>query len=186
MSYINGNIESKNIFEKIDIKNHRNFIETGTYLGNGIRWGLKYFDKVISIEILDEYYNGAEKNFKGEDKLTLIKGDSGVVLGDILESTEGPSFIFLDAHGAIDVQGPNPLYKELSLIKNHKIKNHIIAIDDVRRIGDKSDPCWSKVDLDELKSKLKEINSEYNVFVYKDLLIAALNENLDSQWWEND
>ena len=180
-----GNIGSKNILEKIKPSNHKIFIETGTYLGNGTQWALDNFKEVITIEILDEYYKKAIERFKDESRLTLVKGSSADRMEEILNDIDEACFIFLDAHGDINVQGPNPLYKEISAIKNHKVKNHIVAIDDVRRIGDPSDPCWSKVSLDTLKESLKEVNNEYEIFVFKDTLIAALKEDLDLQWWEN-
>ena len=95
----------------------------------------------------------------------------------ILAEKNQPCFIFLDAHGDINLSGPNPLYNELEAIKNDSIKNHIIVIDDLRRIGDPSDPCWSKVSIDELKNQMQEINVEYEVLEYNDMLIALLPED---------
>jgi len=179
MSWVAGNLESKKIFEMLN--NNKNiFIETGTQSGNGVKWALGHFDKVISIEILDEYYNKTNNRFVGysKDRLALIKGNSGDVIESILSDIDEACFIYLDAHGDISDAGPNPLYKELSVIKEHKIKNHLIVIDDVRRFGDMGDPCWSKIDVDVLKEKIKEVNDEYEIFIHKDMLIGCLKEDL--------
>ena len=83
----------KNIFEKIKIDEHKIFIETGTYLGSGVKWGLKYFDKVISIEILDEYYDKAVKMFKDEDKLLLVK-EILVICWEIFLTTQADRVLY--------------------------------------------------------------------------------------------
>jgi len=49
-------------------------------------------------------------------------------------------------------------------------------------MGDTSDPCWGKVDIEKLKKLLMDINSEYNVFEFKDTLIACLEEDINTVW----
>lgn len=183
VDYILGNIESKNVFQRVK-ENKRVFIETGTQHGNGIAWGLKHFDKVYSIEILDQWYLPACERFKGNDKVNLIKGDSGEVIGNILKEVNEPCFIYLDAHGDISDAGPNPLYRELNLIKEDLVKNHLIILDDIRRYGDMTDPNWSKIGMEKLHELLYNINNEYEIFEFKDMLVAALKEDLNVQWWE--
>ena len=43
MGYEYGNIESKNLFERIK-KTKKVYVETGTYYGGGIDYGLNHFD----------------------------------------------------------------------------------------------------------------------------------------------
>ena len=68
-------------------------------------------------------------------------------------------------------------------------------IDDLRRIGDSSDPCWSQVSVNQLKQQLKEINKNYCITEYNDMIVAALKEDFNDEiinklktekkWWEN-
>jgi len=181
MNYVLGSIGSKDIFKKL--KNNKNiYIETGLYRGGGVDWAVNYFDEVHSIELFKPYYDACVEKYKDNTKVKLHFGDSRTKLSEILNSLNEPCFIFLDAHGDIDDTGPNPLYEELKSIKNNSIKNHIILIDDVRRMGDVSDPCWGEVDIEKLKEMLQEINSEYSVFEFKDLLIACLDEDINDTW----
>tara|TARA_A100001391_G_C4930712_1_gene241700 strand:- start:7 stop:582 length:576 start_codon:yes stop_codon:yes gene_type:complete len=173
-----GDISSKEIFGLIRFdRPQQTYIETGTYRGNGISWADGYFKTIHSIEIHEPFYTPCVEKFKDNPKVKIHLGDSRTVLPEILNEITEPCFIFLDAHGDINVQGPNPLYNELEAIKNHPIKNHIIVIDDLRRIGDPSDPCWSKVSIDELKNQLQDINSQYTVMEYNDMIVAMLPED---------
>ena len=181
MDYVFGSIGSKDIFKKLK-KTKSIYIETGFYRGGGVEWALNNFDDVHSIELFEPFYEAGIEKFKGNSKVNLHLGDSKIKLGEILNQLNQPCFIVLDAHGDIKQTGPNPLYEELKSIKNNSIKNHTILIDDVRRIGDESDPCWSKVDIEELKSRLIDINNEYVVFEFKDILVACLQEEIINEW----
>jgi len=183
MDYKYGSIKSKNIFKKIK-KNKKIIIETGTYLGKGVEWALKHFDRVISIELLDKFYEPVAEKFKENDRVTIVKGNSADVLSTILEDIDESCFIYLDAHGDIKEAGLNPLYKELKAINEHLIKTHIIIIDDVRRFGVENDPNWIRIDIKRLKKMLYEINNDYRIFTFKDMLVAALKEDLNLEWWD--
>mgnify|MGYP001397964793 CR=1 FL=1 len=173
-----GDISTKKLFALIKFdRPQQTYIETGTYLGNGIAWANTYFNEIHSIEIHEPFYTPSAQRFKDNSKVHVHLGDSRTKLAEILDTKNEPCFIFLDAHGDINVQGPNPLYNELNTIKNHPVKNHIIVIDDLRRIGDPSDPCWSKVSIDELKAQLQDINSQYNILEYNDMLVAILPQD---------
>ena len=188
MDYEYGNIETKNLFENIK-KTKKIYVETGTYNGGGVDWALNHFDEIHSIEISEKFYEPCVEKYKDIPKVKLHFGDSRIKLPEILNTINEPCFIFLDAHGDINDQGPNPLYNELNSIKNNSIKNHIIVLDDVRRMGDPSDECWSKVDIKKLKEMLTDINSDYKIFEFKDTLIASLKEDLVEktyQWWEEN
>ena len=123
----------------------------------------------------DLSFKGRQEYFNG--KLTLINGDSTEVLKQLLSTIDEPICFWLDAHagaqkyarGTEDV----PLLSELEVIKNHHIKNHIIAIDDAHLFGqiqyDKEGNVvcdYSHVPFDTVKEKLLEINSSYDVGLY--------------------
>lgn len=118
--------------------------------------------KVDKIEKYNYFFN---------KKLVLINGDSSKYLAEVLKEVDEPALIWLDAHagaqkyarGVEDV----PLLRELDAIKNHHIKNHIIAIDDSHLFGHKQISngevvCdYSHVPYSIVDSKLKEINPDY-------------------------
>lgn len=171
-----GLLSSKDIFGLI--KNNQNiYVETGTWKGKGIEWAKENFKEVHSIELWKPYYDNCINLFKNDSNVHIHLGDSREKLPELLNKINEKTFIFLDAHGDIKDTGPNPLYVELEAIKNLQIKNHIIVIDDLRRIGDSSDPCWSQVSVDELKRQLKEINDDYYIVEYNDMIVAALEED---------
>ena len=124
----------------------------------------------------DKFFSGSEYYF--DNKLKLICGDSPKVLEDILLNIDEPVCCWLDAHagaskyarGDCDV----PLLKELDVISNHHIKNHIIAIDDAHMFGTQqldsngNITCdYSEVPYELVKDKIKNINQNYDVGIYK-------------------
>lgn len=168
---------------------NRSLIETGTYLGLTTKLCSNIgFDKVYSIELQERLYEKSKKNLKDcidNNKIELYKGDSGILLGEILNKIDHKTTILLDAHidGGNFIPGvtPNihkcPLYKELQSIKNHQIKDHTIIIDDVRILGTVG---WGlEVVLDKIIELLKDINPNYNISyedgeTKNDVLIAKL------------
>ena len=137
----------------------------------------------------DESFSGSEYYF--DNKLKLICGDSSTVLEVILSELDEPACFWLDAHagaskyarGDCDV----PLLKELAVIANHHIKNHIIAIDDAHMFGiqqldsNGNVTCdYSDVPYELVKEKILSINKNYDVGMYKpyvmEMVLAIVNE----------
>ena len=144
----------------------------------------KYFEEynftppynLMHCDELDESFNKEQEYFN--NRVKLINGDSGVEIGKILKNIDESCCFWLDAHsgkesyarGAIDV----PLIQELQHIKNHHIKNHIIAIDDAHLFGKKQYNkqgelvCdYSNVPYEVVKKHILEINSKYDIGIYK-------------------
>jgi len=124
---------------------------------------------------LDESFNKEQEYFN--NRVKLINGDSGVEVGKILENIDEPCCFWLDAHsgkesyarGGTDV----PLIQELNHIKNHHIKNHIIAIDDAHLFGKRQTNkqgelvCdYSNVPYETVRDKILEINPNYDIGIY--------------------
>jgi len=143
----------------------------------------KYFEEynftppynLMHCDELDESFNKEQEYFN--NRVKLINGDSGVEVGKILKNIDEPCCFWLDAHsgkesyarGTIDV----PLIQELQHIKNHHIKNHIIAIDDAHLFGKKQYNkqgelvCdYSNVPYEVVESHILEINSNYDIGIY--------------------
>ena len=94
------------------------------------------FRKIYSIELGDKLYENAKRKFRRDKHVELLKGDSGIVLPELLTRIKEPALFWLDAHysqgetarGEIDT----PIERELEAVLNHTIKNHVIMIDDAR------------------------------------------------------
>ena len=131
-----------NLFERY--KNTEYFIESGSFLGNGILnamdAGFKY---IISIELSPIYYNQCMVKFGQNNRIHLYLGDTEDLLSEIISKIEEPITFWLDGHnsGGNTAWGKHesPLMQELEIIKNHSIKTHTIIIDDLR--------CWKKTPL---------------------------------------
>jgi hypothetical protein len=157
------------------------FIETGTYYGDSVQKAIDAgFKTIYSIELGDALYNKCKDRFKGIDNVYLYNGDSGKVLSEILSYISESVTFWLDSHfsGVDTVMGESitPLLKELEIIKNHPVKDHIILIDDLRG--------WDKhvcgFDTLDLMKKITEINPNYvfkleDGYIKNDILVACVN-----------
>lgn len=102
-------------------------IETGTYHGDTTEWLCKNFENVYTIEYDERYLNIAKEKLSHYSNVTIFKGRSQDILGDILEKNKHETnIIFLDAHWY-----ENPVIKELDVIKESGTKP-IIAIHDFK------------------------------------------------------
>jgi hypothetical protein len=158
------------------------FIETGSYLGDGIQQALEAgYEKIISIELSDRYFKESTERFISEPKVTVVQGDSYKVLPVILNEVNTKATFWLDGHHSCGDTALGdywaPLMQELDAIKNHKIKDHTIMIDDMR--------CWENPNpvhgffVDDIHVKLKEINPDYQIdfldgSVENDILVAHI------------
>jgi len=155
------------------------FVETGSYIGNGIQFAIDAgFGTIYSIELnIGNYYHCWER-FKDNSNVHLIFGDSCFMLEYLLCKIKSPVTFWLDGHsdhGTTDWIGKykSPLIQELGIIRKHFIKTHIIIIDDLRH--------WSVndygFDTEILKQEILKINKSYK-FTFedgttpKDILIA--------------
>ena len=116
---------------------NRIFIETGTYMGDGVKKALDSgFEKIYSIEIDKNRYINCCKLFENNPQVTIIHGDSGIKLGDVLKDIKEPATIFLDALYGCD-QGQIgkkwcPIVEELEILSKQEIKNHTLLISNWR------------------------------------------------------
>jgi len=160
-------------------------VELGTEICKVASKRYKYFEQYncqISHEMThtdepDEDFEGSCEYFDG--RLTLINDDCIKALPKILEKHNEPIAFWLDAHSGAQkyARGEEdvPLLTELDQIKNHGVKNHIIAIDDAHLFGtiqhDKKTgevSCdYRHVPYEVVEAKIKEINPNYDVGIYE-------------------
>jgi len=165
---------------KDDIKT---FIETGSYIGDGIQAAVEAgFESIYSIEFYANRLGRCRARFKSVAYVKILQGNSGEVLAELLKNINEPILFWLDAHydayvPEVDnpeiLTEPQPVLQELEAIKNHPIKTHTILIDDRRIfIGDSS--VWHNTVESQIVEKLKEINPEYRI------------TNIDSSYFPTD
>lgn len=114
------------------------YIETGTYLGDGIKSVLNNYENIHSIELSEKWYDYNVKQFQNNKNVKMYLGDSKKVLPELLNNIHEPVTIYLDAHfsGGTTAFGEEevPLLFELEILKN-RIYDDIIIIDDCRLLG---------------------------------------------------
>jgi len=118
-------------------------IETGTYYGDMV-WALRNkFKKIYSIELDKKLFDKAGKRFKNFKHIELFHGDSAIIIKDVLAQLHEPALFWLDGHysGGETAKGEKetPIFEELKSILGHKIKNHVILIDDARCFDGQND-----------------------------------------------
>ena len=114
----------------------KEFVETGTYLGETLGYIAKNGVKCISIELSRPLYEAADHKFRRNQNIQLIQGDSSVKLPNLLKEINRPVLFWLDGHwsggSTACAETHTPISTELSAILNHTIKEHVILIDDAR------------------------------------------------------
>lgn len=131
---------------------HKIFVETGTHFGDSVDVALNLgFEKIISVETVEEFYNTCVLKFQSENKVILYKGTSKDNLSEMMKNINEPVLFFLDAHFS---GASSECFDELEIIKTILIKNNTIIIDDL---------C--NFDIDDLKNRLLEINPDYEFFI---------------------
>ena len=114
----------------------RTLIETGTFAGLMIDAVRDRFDRIVSIELDPAWHARAVARFGHLSAVTLLQGDSGVRLPEVLATLTGPALFWLDAHysGPITARGAldSPIVQELAAIRAHPVAGHVVLIDDMR------------------------------------------------------
>jgi hypothetical protein len=162
---------------------NRVFVETGSYVGDGIRAALAAgFEVVHSIELSPKYHAMCQRKFKDDPRVVLHFGDSTKVLPEILKGLTERATFWLDGHWSCDDtalgEKATPLMEELEAIASHAIKDHVILIDDMR--------CWKREDPiigfnpEDVREKVLRVNAGYRLWVEdsarfeKDILVAMV------------
>lgn len=140
------------------------FVETGTYLGDGIKKALKAgFNEVYSIELDPQLYRGCVRKFVDSPNIHLYYGDSRYTLRDMIANITEPVTFWLDGHQCPpykDGRKNCPLIEELDIIKEHPIKTHTILIDDMHCCGTE---LFDGLTQQDLVDKVLAINPNYTI-----------------------
>jgi len=121
----------------------RTLIETGTYFGEMVSKVKDDFKKIISIELNPILADRAKQLFSNLEHITIIQGDSGIMLKDVLIDIDDSCLFWLDGHysGGCTTKGEKdtPIMEELNCIFDHPVQNHVILIDDARCFNGEND-----------------------------------------------
>jgi hypothetical protein len=168
-------VKQRTIQEYQNKYQYTTFIETGTYLGDMVEAQKKIFRKIYSIELGLTLFDKATKRFKNDKNITIIQGDSGEVLKNVLLELNEPAIFWLDGHysGGITAKGDKncPIYKELDAISESKGFNHILLIDDARCFNGNGDYPT----VDQLTEYIKSKNEKYQVHVKDDIIRCVIS-----------
>lgn len=145
-------------------------IETGTYLGDMVSAMKDHFKQIYSIELGEDLYNNAVNRFRNNKNITILNGDSGNLLPELLSKINEPCLFWLDAHYSVGVTAKGdmetPIIKELDIILSHEIKKHVIAIDDASSfLGENGYPT-----IETLKKEVLSKNSSYQIEIIDNII----------------
>jgi hypothetical protein len=150
-------------------------IETGTYKGHMLYATKGVFKRLFSIELDADLYERAEKRLSKFNNISIIQGDSGEKLPELLSGIDEPCLFWLDAHAATGQPGC-PLLQEINHIFNHPVTDHVILIDDAHKFT-------GEFDFPHLDSLKELVNTKRPgwVFEVKDYIIRIHKKPNDSQ-----
>jgi hypothetical protein len=144
------------------------FIETGSFMGDGIQAALDAgFQNILSVELAPYHCDHCLRRFKNEKAVNLRLGDSGVILVEVARNLQQRAVFWLDGHysGGGTAKGIDisPLMRELDAIKHSPRKDHVILIDDTQFYTRAEG--GTGFDIGDIVRKLYEINECYDIRV---------------------
>ncbi len=163
------------------------FVESGTALGWTTFAMEPLFEELHTIELKPEFYKRARSKYDGK-KIQFYRGDSMVILPQILKKLTANTVFWLDGHyssgrtarGSKDV----PLLEELEAIYHHCSPAAIVMIDDYRLFGTSHSEDWREITLANVLKKLADrVVDYYNIpsrLHPKDRLIINISAGLCS------
>lgn len=148
------------------------FVETGTHMGDTVDYVRRHFRKVISIELSKDLFDRSSQRFAKAANVTVLQGDSAVVLPVAMSYIEGRAIFWLDGHysgpGTARSNKDCPVAGELKAIAVTRTGQDCILIDDARLFGTEND----YPSLDAVKEMIRSISPFYRVFTANDIIHA--------------
>lgn len=140
-------VKQRALLEYANKYNLRILVETGTYYGEMVAAMRRSFDRVDSVESVPELARAAGRKFKRFPNVHIFEGESQEVIPEILASLTAPALFWLDAGyytwDGLD-RNKQRLATELEAILSHRIRGHVVLVDDAStlkfRAGDNPEP----------------------------------------------
>lgn len=114
----------------------RDFVETGTYIGETVDAVVNKFDRVWTIELSEKLHRDAQEKYKSDLRVRVLHGDSRAVLPSVLDKLgDRPALFWLDGHFSGGVTAKladtqTAIRGEIEAIRQHRRKDHVILVDD--------------------------------------------------------
>lgn len=145
-------------------------VETGTYMGDMVFAMRNRFEHIHSVELSSEFYERAVIRFSADPQVSLWKGDSAVLLSDIIKQLHEPTLFWLDGHysGGITARAEvdTPVVAEVRAITEQCNVPFVILIDDARLfVGEDGYPH-----IDSLRKTLHSARPDLSVHVLGDII----------------
>lgn len=163
-------VKQENINEHAAKYGLKILVETGTYHGDMIDLLRNDFDQLYSIELSKQYFEAAKQRFKNNKHITIMQGDSGEKLGELVPQLTRSALFWLDGHYSAGNTAKGiedtPILRELSHIFSSPVTGHVILIDDARLFG--SDPGYPS--LETVKNHVLALKPDSNIVVKCDCI----------------
>jgi hypothetical protein len=157
------------------VENASTLVETGTYLGDTIWEQRNNFREIYSIELSPELFKRAQRRFAGTKNVTLLHGDSGRELKNIVAKLKSPALFWLDGHysGGATAKGEKecPILEELKHIFASPL-SHTVLIDDARLfVGANDYPTVLEL------ADFVSTHGVHRMSIQNDIIVLLPNEN---------
>jgi len=175
--------------ENASVNRISTLVETGTYLGEMVEAMSNYMTEIFSIELSVDLFNKSRIKFAQNKHITLLQGDSGNILPELLKRITTPCLFWLDGHysGGITSKGSleTPIINELNAILSHKIQTHMILIDDARLfVGNNDYPTVNQLSqfIKEKDSALKLEIHDDAIFIFNKQMKIACSDSINFEY----
>jgi hypothetical protein len=144
-------------------------VETGTYLGDMVEAQRDSFEKIYSVELSKKLFQRAVKRFKLYSHISILNGDSGIVLNKLIPEIDTPALFWLDGHYSEGITAKGikecPVSEELDAILK-SVLPHIVLIDDARLFNGTNDyPTF-----DQIRQLYEKSSRHYSLTVKDDII----------------
>jgi len=148
----------------------RVFVETGTFRGDMVEAMRRQCRTIVSIELDDARFEAACARFAGRDGVTILHGDSALLLPDVIAGLEEPALFWLDGHysgpGTSRGESDTPILTELAHVLGSDEPGHAILVDDARLF----DGTRDYPGLADLERHVRELRPDVSFVVRDDVI----------------
>jgi hypothetical protein len=148
------------------------FVETGTFMATTTKMMADQGFDVTTIELSPQLHEAAVLKMADHKNVRCLQGDSGILLGQVVNTIRHPALYWLDGHYSggqtAKADTETPLLRELWHIFGSDVSQDVVLIDDVRCLGQGDYPSMSFV-LDLVKNYMPN----HTVSVFHDIMRIA-------------
>lgn len=131
--------KQRHLLKLFKLRNHRIFVEAGTYKGATTAFFAPHAERVISVELHDGLFAAAKQRFANYPNVTLVHGDSLIEIPKIVADCSSPPLVFLDGHfsgdGTAEGEEMEPAESTLRQLADVAMPGTTLVIDDLRLFG---------------------------------------------------